>query len=193
MALRKILTIPDSILRQKSLPVDKVNKEIKTLMDDMLNTMYDAPGIGLAAIQIGIPKRIIVIDLSKDPEKKNPMYFVNPKITWKSDLKSTYEEGCLSIPNQFANIYSGPIILEETRVVKAIAVEINDEGYHSSFMEYGTFFISENFSLPIMSVSGNQLDNLIDNGNDNIEPWGTFEYYKNGILADKATGEFNEH
>ena len=73
MALRKILTIPDSILRQKSLPVDKVNKEIKTLMDDMLNTMYDAPGIGLAAIQIGIPKRIVVMDLSKDPEKKNPM------------------------------------------------------------------------------------------------------------------------
>ena len=64
MALRKILTIPDSILRQKSLPVDKVNKEIKTLMDDMLNTMYDAPGIGLAAIQIGIPKRIVVMDLS---------------------------------------------------------------------------------------------------------------------------------
>ena len=69
MALRKILTIPDSILRQKSLPVDKVNKEIKTLMDDMLNTMYDAPGIGLAAIQIGIPKRVVVMDLSKDPEK----------------------------------------------------------------------------------------------------------------------------
>ena len=104
MAIRKILTIPDSILRQKSLPVDKVNREIKTLMDDMLNTMYDAPGIGLAAIQIGIPKRIVVMDLSKDPEKKNPMYFVNPEITWKSDLKSTYEEGCLSVPNQFAEI-----------------------------------------------------------------------------------------
>ena len=75
MALRKILTIPDSILRQKSLPVDKVNKEIKTLMDDMLNTMYDAPGIGLAAIQIGIPKRIVVMDLSKDPEKKKSNVF----------------------------------------------------------------------------------------------------------------------
>ena len=104
MAIRKILTIPDIILREKSLPVEKVNKEIKNLMDDMLNTMYDAPGIGLAAIQIGIPKRIVVMDLSKDPEKKNPMYFVNPEITWKSDLKSTYEEGCLSIPNQFAKI-----------------------------------------------------------------------------------------
>ena len=75
MALRKILTIPDSILRQKSLPVDKVNKEIKTLMDDMLNTMYDAPGIGLAAIQIGIPKRIVVMDLSKDPQKKKSNVF----------------------------------------------------------------------------------------------------------------------
>ena len=73
MAIRKILTIPDIILREKSLPVEKVNKEIKNLMDDMLNTMYDAPGIGLAAIQIGIPKRIVVMDLSKDPEKKNPM------------------------------------------------------------------------------------------------------------------------
>ena len=77
-----------------------------------------------------------------------------------------------------ANVYTEPILLDETKVVKAIAVEINDEGYHPSFMEYGTFFISENFTLPIMSVSGNQLDNLIDNGNDNIEPWGTFEYYK---------------
>ena len=104
MAIRKILTIPDIILREKSLPVEKVNKEIKNLMDDMLNTMYDAPGIGLAAIQIGIPKRIVVMDLSKDPEKKNPMYFVNSEITWKSDLKSIYEEGCLSIPNQYTKI-----------------------------------------------------------------------------------------
>ncbi len=104
MAIRKILTIPDPILRKKSLTVDKVDKEIKSLMDDMLNTMYEAPGIGLAAIQIGIPKRIVVMDLSKDTEKKNPMFFVNPEITWMSDLKSTYEEGCLSIPNQFAKI-----------------------------------------------------------------------------------------
>ena len=104
MTLRKILTIPDPILREKSLPVDKVDKEIKNLMDDMLNTMYDAPGIGLAAIQIGIPKRVVVMDLSKDPKKKNPMYFINPEITWRSDSKSTYDEGCLSIPNQFAKI-----------------------------------------------------------------------------------------
>ncbi len=104
MALRKILTIPDPILREKSLAVKEVDIEIKNLMDDMLNTMYGAPGIGLAAIQIGIPKRVVVMDLSKDEEKKNPMYFVNPEITWRSDKKSIYEEGCLSIPNQFAKI-----------------------------------------------------------------------------------------
>ena len=82
----------------------KVDKDIKNLMDDMLSTMYDAPGIGLAAIQIGIPKRVIVMDLSKEPDKKKPMYFINPEIIWKSNVNSSYEEGCLSIPNQFAKI-----------------------------------------------------------------------------------------
>ncbi len=104
MTIRKILTIPDPILRKKSLPVKNLNKEIKNLMDDMIKTMYGAPGIGLAAIQIGVPKRIIVMDVSKNPDKKEPMYFVNPEIIWKSNVTSTYEEGCLSIPNQFAKV-----------------------------------------------------------------------------------------
>ena len=104
MAIRKILTIPDPKLREKSSAVKKVDKDIKNLMDDMLSTMYDAPGIGLAAIQIGIPKRVIVMDLSKEPDKKKPMYFINPEIIWKSNVNSSYEEGCLSIPNQFAKI-----------------------------------------------------------------------------------------
>tara|TARA_B100000427_G_C15298145_1_gene502838 strand:- start:306 stop:740 length:435 start_codon:yes stop_codon:yes gene_type:complete len=73
-------------------------------MDDMLETMYSASGIGLAAIQVGVPKRIIVMDISKNDEKKNPMYFVNPEIVWKADEDSIYEEGCLSVPNQFAEI-----------------------------------------------------------------------------------------
>ena len=103
MALKKILTIPDSILRKKSTKVEKVDNKIKALMDDMLETMYNAPGIGLAAIQIGIPKRVVVMDISKN-EKKEPIYFINPKIIWKSDSNSIYEEGCLSIPNQFAKI-----------------------------------------------------------------------------------------
>ena len=104
MTIRKILTEPDPFLRQKSKKVDIVDDEIRSLMDDMVQTMYDAPGIGLAAIQIGVPKRVIVIDLSKKDEKKNPMYFVNPEILIKSENDATYEEGCLSVPNQFAEI-----------------------------------------------------------------------------------------
>tara|TARA_B100002051_G_scaffold143215_1_gene135781 strand:- start:4695 stop:5219 length:525 start_codon:yes stop_codon:yes gene_type:complete len=104
MNIRKILILPDPVLRKKSLPVKKVDKDIQNLMDDMLATMYDAPGIGLAAIQIGILKRIVVMDVSKEPEKKEPMYLINPEITWKSNVNASYEEGCLSIPNQFAKI-----------------------------------------------------------------------------------------
>jgi len=103
MAIRKILTEPDPFLRQKSSDVREVDSNIRKLIDDMLETMYDAPGIGLAAIQIGVPKRVIVIDLSRD-EKKNPLYFVNPKIILKSKNNLTYEEGCLSVPGQFAEI-----------------------------------------------------------------------------------------
>jgi len=104
MTIRKILTEPDPFLRQKSKLVEKVDDKIRSLMNDMLETMYDAPGIGLAAIQIGIPKRIIVLDISKDPEKKEPMYFINPEKVYISEDQATYEEGCLSVPGQFAEI-----------------------------------------------------------------------------------------
>ena len=104
MAIKKILIEPDPFLRQKSKTVEKVDDSIRSLMDDMLETMYNAPGIGLAAIQIGVPKRIIVIDLTRDNEKKTPMYFVNPEIVSSSDNDAIYEEGCLSVPNQFAEI-----------------------------------------------------------------------------------------
>jgi len=104
MSIKTILTEPNKILRQISKPVEKVGDEERELMRDMLETMYSANGIGLAAIQIGIPKRIIVMDLSKEENKKLPMYFVNPVITEKNNEKKTYEEGCLSVPNQFAEI-----------------------------------------------------------------------------------------
>ena len=91
-------------IRDRSKTVDNVGKDEQKLMDDMLETMYQANGIGLAAIQIGIPKRIIVMDISKEEGKKEPRYFVNPIIKNKDILKSTYEEGCLSVPNQFAEI-----------------------------------------------------------------------------------------
>jgi len=104
MTIRKILTEPDPFLRQKSLDVEAVSDEIRSLMNDMLETMYNAPGIGLAAIQIGIPKRVIVIDLSRTEEEKNPLYFVNPEIITNSKNDISYEEGCLSVPGQFAEI-----------------------------------------------------------------------------------------
>ena len=104
MTLRKILTEPNKILREKSLIVEKVDKDLQKLMDDMLETMYAAPGIGLAAIQVGVPKRVIVLDIDSKEGPKNPMFFVNPEIIKKSDNNSTYEEGCLSVPGQFAEI-----------------------------------------------------------------------------------------
>ena len=103
MAVKRILIEPNSLLRQVSKSVKEVNKEERQLMDDMLETMYAANGIGLAAIQIGIPKRIIVMDIGKDG-KKEPRYFVNPVIVNKDLVKNTHEEGCLSVPEQFAEI-----------------------------------------------------------------------------------------
>ena len=104
MSVKTILTEPNKVLRQVSMSVDKVGDEERELMDDMLDTMYDAPGIGLAAIQIGVPKRIIVMDISRDEDKKEPRYFVNPIIKKKNEEKVKYEEGCLSVPDQFAEI-----------------------------------------------------------------------------------------
>ncbi len=115
MALRKILTEPNKLLREKSLALESIDEDLQKLMDDMLETMYAAPGIGLAAIQIGVPKRVIVLDIGwrdksentsdeKQVERKNPIYFVNPEIITKSTNNSTYEEGCLSVPGQFAEI-----------------------------------------------------------------------------------------
>ena len=102
--IRKILIEPEPILRKKCDPVEKVDDELRKLMNDMIETMYKAPGIGLAAIQIGILKRIVVIDIAKGEEKKNPLFLVNPEIMHRSKKTSVYEEGCLSLPEQFAEI-----------------------------------------------------------------------------------------
>jgi|TARA_B110000438_G_C15718099_1_gene608454 peptide deformylase len=104
MTIKTILTEPNKLLREISKKVEEVGDDEKRLMDDMLETMYAANGIGLAAIQIGIPKRIIVMDISKDTDNKKPVYFINPVIQQKGINKSTYEEGCLSVPDQFAEI-----------------------------------------------------------------------------------------
>ena len=104
MTIRKIIIEPDPILRKKCSPLEKVDDQTRKLMKDMLKTMYEAPGIGLAAIQIGILKRIVVIDISKEEEKKSPLFLVNPEIIFRSKNTSVYEEGCLSLPGQFAEI-----------------------------------------------------------------------------------------
>ena len=104
MTIKNIIIEPDIILRKKSETVESVNDNLRRLMDDMVETMYEAPGIGLAAVQIGVLKRVIVVDVSKESNKKNPLFLINPEIKFMSENKLTYEEGCLSLPGQFAEI-----------------------------------------------------------------------------------------
>src|SRR6266550_5668864 len=104
MALRDILILPDKRLRQVSDPVKKIDASLRKLIEDMFETMYDAPGIGLAAIQIGAPKRVITMDLAKKEEPRKPQVFINPEIVWTSQEKATYEEGCLSIPEYYDDV-----------------------------------------------------------------------------------------
>jgi peptide deformylase len=104
MALREILILPDKRLRLVSEPVKTIDREIKTLVADMFETMYEAPGIGLAAIQVGVPRRVVTMDLAKKVDEKEPRVFINPEILWKSEEKAIYEEGCLSIPEFYEEV-----------------------------------------------------------------------------------------
>ena len=104
MAKRDILIIPDKRLRLKSEPVTAIDREVRTLINDMFETMYDAPGIGLAAIQIGVPQRVVTMDLAKKDDPKAPQVFINPEVIWKADGRATYEEGCLSIPEYYEEV-----------------------------------------------------------------------------------------
>jgi peptide deformylase len=104
MTIKPLIILPDPLLRQVSQPVERVDSELNQLVDDMLETMYEAPGIGLAAIQVGVPRRLLVIDLAKEGEEPAPLVFINPKVIRSSDERSTYEEGCLSIPDYYAEV-----------------------------------------------------------------------------------------
>ena len=104
MALRDIIILPDKRLRAKSEPVKAVDAEVRALVDDMFETMYKAPGVGLAAIQVGVPRRVVTVDTAKKDEPKNPQVFINPEIVWSSEEKNTYEEGCLSIPEYYEEV-----------------------------------------------------------------------------------------
>jgi peptide deformylase len=104
MALRDIIILPDKRLRLVSEPAKKIDPELRLLVDDMFETMYEAPGIGLAAIQIGVPKRVIVMDLAKKDEPREPRVIINPQLLWRSQERNTYEEGCLSIPEFYEEV-----------------------------------------------------------------------------------------
>ncbi|MGE3302733.1 MAG: peptide deformylase [Hyphomonadaceae bacterium] len=135
MAVRPILTVPDPVLKQVSKPVDKVDDGLRLLMDDMLDTMYAAPGIGLAAIQVGVAKRVIVMDLARKGEPKQPRYFVNPEIVWASEELKPWEEGCLSVPEIFDEVqrpahvrlkyldYNGQEVIEEAHDLFAVCIQ----------------------------------------------------------------------
>jgi len=135
MAVRDILVVPDPRLKQVSQPVDVVDDELRALMDDMLETMYAAPGIGLAAIQIGVPKRVIVMDLAREGEDRQPRYFVNPEILWASEETAPYEEGCLSVPEFYDEVerpakvrlrylnYQGEAIEEDAEGLYAVCIQ----------------------------------------------------------------------
>jgi len=127
MAIRPILTVADAapVLKQKSLPVEKVDDELRALMDDMLETMYAAPGIGLSAVQVGVPKRVIVMDIGRDEEARQPRYFVNPEILWASEETLPYEEGCLSVPEIFDEVERPARV--RIRYLNREGVEIEEE------------------------------------------------------------------
>ena len=135
MALREILVVPHPVLKQVSKPVAKVDDTLRALMDDMLETMYYAPGIGLAAIQIGEPVRVIVMDLAREGEPKAPQYFVNPEILWASEETQPYEEGCLSVPEYYDEVerpaqvklrylnYQGDQVEEDAEGMYAVCIQ----------------------------------------------------------------------
>ncbi|MFN9091227.1 MAG: peptide deformylase [Alphaproteobacteria bacterium] len=135
MAVLDILTVPHPVLKQVSTPVERVDDDLRRLMDDMLETMYAAPGIGLAAIQVGVPKQVIVMDLARQGEPPQPRYFVNPEILWASDETAPYEEGCLSVPEVYDEVdrparvklryldYHGQEVTEEAEGLFAVCIQ----------------------------------------------------------------------
>jgi peptide deformylase len=136
MAVRDILIIPDKRLRLKSEAVKTVDKSLRTLIDDMFETMYAAPGIGLAAIQIGEPKRVVTMDLAKKDEPRQPQVFINPEVVWASDEKATYEEGCLSIPEYYEEVERPKAVRVKYLDVDLMPREIEAEGLLATCLQH---------------------------------------------------------
>ena len=136
MALREIITLPDKRLRQKSEPVKAVNAEVRALVDDMFETMYKAPGVGLAAIQIGVPRRVVTVDTAKKDEPKQPQVFINPEIVWTSEEKNTYEEGCLSIPEYYEEVERPSEVKVRFMDLQGKAQEVAAEGLLATVLQH---------------------------------------------------------
>ena len=136
MAVREILILPDKRLRSKSEPVKAVDKSLRALVNDMFETMYAAPGIGLAAIQIGIPRRVVTMDLAKKDEPKQPQVFINPEVTWASDEMATYEEGCLSIPEYYEEVTRPKVVKVKFIDLDLKPQEIEAEGLLATCLQH---------------------------------------------------------
>jgi peptide deformylase len=144
MAIREILTVPNPVLKQVSKTVDVVDDQLRALMDDMLETMYDAPGIGLAAIQVGEPVRVIVMDLQEKPEGappeaegvRNPRFFVNPEIVWRSEELVGYEEGCLSVPEIYDEVTRPAKVRLKYRDYNGTEIEEEVDGLYATCIQH---------------------------------------------------------
>lgn len=136
MALRPIITLPAPVLREVSTPVARVDDDVRALLSDMFETMYDAPGIGLAAVQVGITKRIITIDIAREGEDKKPMVFINPEIIWSSDELSLYEEGCLSIPQYYEEVERPAKVCVRYQDEKGEAREMEADGLLATCLQH---------------------------------------------------------
>jgi peptide deformylase len=136
MAVRDLVLLPDARLRAVSAPVGEVTDEVKKLADDMLETMYAAPGIGLAAIQIGIPRRIVTMDVSKKDEAKAPLVLIDPEILWKSEARSVYEEGCLSIPEYYEDVERPAEVVVRFRDRDGTLKEMRGDGLFATCVQH---------------------------------------------------------
>ncbi|BBE72715.1 peptide deformylase [Oharaeibacter diazotrophicus] len=136
MAIRPLVILPDAQLRLVSAPLVTVDDGVRRLADDMLATMYEAPGIGLAAIQIGEPVRLVTIDLSREGEEKQPQVFVNPEVLWSSEETSTYEEGCLSIPDYYEEVERPAKVKVRYTTLAGEAAEVDADGLLATCLQH---------------------------------------------------------
>jgi peptide deformylase len=136
MPIRPLVILPDPVLKQVSAPVEAVTEEVRALAADMLETMYAAPGIGLAAIQVGVPRRVVTIDLAKADEEKRPTVFLNPEVTWESAERSVYEEGCLSIPEYYEEVERPAVVKVRYMDLDGRTQEIEADGLLATCLQH---------------------------------------------------------